>query len=70
MPFSYTLSDIARMCGGEVVIAHGDPVICDVVTDSRSHLLPVNALFFALRGAHHDGHDYIPDLVKTAWRLW
>ncbi|GIW42127.1 MAG: UDP-N-acetylmuramoyl-tripeptide--D-alanyl-D-alanine ligase [Candidatus Binatia bacterium] len=53
----WTLGDIARLTGGELV--RGDParVVTRVGTDSRS--IEPGALFFALRGPNFDGHDFV-----------
>ena len=53
-----------------------DVEITETTVDSRSVTAPASALFFALRGVNHDGHDYIPALyargcrnfVVGAWR--
>ena len=54
-----------------------DVEITETTVDSRSVTDPASALFFALRGVNHDGHDYIPALyargcrnfVVGAWRV-
>ena len=54
-----------------------DVEITETTVDSRSVTAPASALFFALRGVNHDGHDYIPALyargcrnfVVGAWRV-
>ncbi|MGH7905651.1 MAG: UDP-N-acetylmuramoyl-tripeptide--D-alanyl-D-alanine ligase [Candidatus Binataceae bacterium] len=53
---SFTLREIAGMTGGEL---RGDPdqIVRNVSIDSRS--LQPGALFIALRGATHDGHDHL-----------
>jgi UDP-N-acetylmuramoyl-tripeptide--D-alanyl-D-alanine ligase len=51
-----TLSEIAVIAGGEL---HGDPdikITGEAVTDSR--LARPGDLFIAIRGEHHDGHDF------------
>jgi len=54
------------MCGGEVVqLPETDPVITGVLIDSRTHRLGAGRVFFALKGERHDGHNYIPDLVRS-----
>ena len=51
----YTLSEIARICGGELL--GEDVTVDDVVTDSRSRAFAEGAMFVAMRGANHDSHD-------------
>ncbi len=59
-----TLKNIAAACHG---IYHGDSAmlskeVSDVTTDSRK--VTEGSLFFAIVGAHSDGHLYIPDTYK------
>jgi len=51
------LSEIAVAVGGEV--RGDDAIVTSVVTDSRQ--ATHGALFFALRGARADGHDFVAD---------
>ncbi len=53
------LSELTRMCGGELVGADGD--IRAVCTDSRE--AGADTLFVALRGERTDGHAHIPDAL-------
>ena len=50
----WDLAHIGRVCGGEV---HGEGVIDSVGIDSRT--IASGGLFVAVRGEHHDGHDFI-----------
>lgn len=64
----YSLSDIARICGG---VLHGaDSVVGDVVTDSRRYAFGDGALFVAMRGANHDAHDYIAQMYNRGVRAF
>ena len=64
----YTLSEIARMCGGK---HYGeDLVVRDVVTDSRSCLFGDGAMFVAMRGENHDSHNYITDMYNSGIRAF
>ncbi len=54
-----SLADVAPAIGGAV--RGGDPVVTSVVTDSRE--AEPGALFFALRGDHRDGHDFVADAL-------
>ncbi|GAA4456679.1 bifunctional UDP-N-acetylmuramoyl-tripeptide:D-alanyl-D-alanine ligase/alanine racemase [Nibrella saemangeumensis] len=38
------------------------------VTDSRQVIVPEKSVFFAIRGDHHDGHDYIGELYQKGVR--
>lgn len=57
-----TLGDVSRRVGGEVI---GDPDtwLADVTHDSRS--AGPEVLFVAVRGAEHDGHDYVEAAVTS-----
>lgn len=59
----YRIDDIARFISGSIV-GPETRLINVVLTDSRSSTLPVNAIFIALHGPNHDGHNYIRDLIR------
>ncbi len=66
MGFSYSIPEVARMCRGEVSAGNtASTTLSAVVTDSRAHHIPPGAVFFALRGERHDGHNYIPELLRN-----
>lgn len=54
-----TFENIAKACGGELVLKGADPAteIAGAVIDSR--LVKENYLFFATKGERVNGHDYI-----------
>lgn len=58
----YFLSDIARICGGELV--GEDLLVTSVVTDSRTSVFAAEALFVAMCGKNHDSHDYVPEMLQ------
>ena len=41
-----------------------------ILFDSRKYNAASNSIFFALRGAHHNGHDYIKELYHKGLRLF
>ncbi len=59
----YSLAKIAEIVNGKVI---GDPrvIIEDIFIDSRKKSNPIGALFCAIAGEQHDGHDYIESLVE------
>ncbi len=59
----YLFEKIADIVDGEIAQPQDD-YITNVITDSRSVYQPDHALFIALRGPNHDGHQYIPELIK------
>ena len=42
----------------------------DWLTDSRNLSRPEKTLFFALRGANHDGHRFVPELLEKGVRYF
>ncbi|MFO8234103.1 MAG: bifunctional UDP-N-acetylmuramoyl-tripeptide:D-alanyl-D-alanine ligase/alanine racemase [Bacteroidales bacterium] len=63
----YTTSGIARILRGEL-ISNSDPVVRHIIFDSRKIISSENALFIAIIGQRHDGHDYIPEMYKKGVR--
>lgn len=59
----YSLSTIANYTAG-TIRGKKSPVISQLLIDSRISPVPSDALFFALKGKLHDGHDYIADLYR------
>jgi alanine racemase len=62
------LNSIATLTGAEW-ISKGEQVnISQVITDSRTVFSPSQALFIAIKGERHDGHQYIQDLYQRGIR--
>ena len=61
-PAGSTLGEVSARVGGDL---HGDPDIWldDVTHDSR--LAGPGVLFVAIRGASHDGHDFVGSAVAA-----
>jgi UDP-N-acetylmuramoyl-tripeptide--D-alanyl-D-alanine ligase len=59
----FRLADAARWTGGEIVSGAPDALLGGVTTDSRS--VPPGALFVAIRGPRHDGHDHAAAAVAA-----
>ncbi|MBN2587213.1 MAG: UDP-N-acetylmuramoyl-tripeptide--D-alanyl-D-alanine ligase [Candidatus Fermentibacteraceae bacterium] len=57
-----TLGDIAGASGGWVSPVSAARSVSDCVIDSR--MAGEGSLFFALKGAHADGHDYVEDVLR------
>lgn len=58
-----TTSEIAAACRGEVVSGDRGAVVSRATTDSRS--ARAGDCFFALRGEHFDGHDFVGAAVAA-----
>lgn len=46
----------------------GKNLVSEVITDSRSIVSSKHSIFFALKGARNDGHEYIADLYERGIR--
>lgn len=55
--------DIASVIGGKLIQEHSSAGISDIKLDTRKPVVGKSAVFFAINGAVHDGHDY----VQSAW---
>jgi alanine racemase len=66
---NYTLSDIAKHTAG-TIRGKKNPVISRLLIDSRISPVPPGALFFALKGLLHDGHNYVEDLYRRGIRAF
>lgn len=65
----YTVDKITSLIGAR---RHGntDRRLCRLLTDSRSLCFPEETLFFALKTARNDGHQYIADLYRRGVRCF
>ncbi len=59
----YTVKEIALAVSGKLS-GKDDSSVKTVFTDSRMQHSPGQALFIALKGLNHDGHAFIPSLVR------
>jgi alanine racemase len=55
----YTLANIAATVGGKLVRGSQSTPVRHLILDSRSIAVFDSSLFVAIRGPHHDGHNYI-----------
>ena len=58
----YMLSEIARICGGELI--GEDLPVARVLTDSRNCSFGEEPLFVAMNGTNHDSHAFIGEMVR------
>ncbi|MCB2378797.1 bifunctional UDP-N-acetylmuramoyl-tripeptide:D-alanyl-D-alanine ligase/alanine racemase [Hymenobacter sp. BT635] len=62
-------SDLPALTGGSLLQAPASRArIQHLLLDSRRVGQPAGSLFFAIRGAQHDGHRYLPDLYRQGVR--
>ena len=66
----YTLSDIARVIGAECPSNAVSAKAFQLLIDSRTLTDPENSIFFALKTAFNDGHDYIPELISKGVKVF
>jgi alanine racemase len=66
---NYTLCEIAGFTGG-TIRGKKNPGISQLLIDSRISPVPTGALFFALKGQRHDGHNYVSDLYRRGIRAF
>ncbi|MDE5730789.1 MAG: alanine racemase [Alistipes sp.] len=64
----YSLAEIARICGG--VLRGGNLQVERVLTDSRSCSFGARPLFVAMRGANHDSHAFVAQMVRRGVRAF
>ena len=62
----FTLSELAAATGGDIRNSDAEG-ISEIVIDSRN--VPEGALFVAIKGDRHDGHDFAADAVDTGASL-
>lgn len=60
---NYTLQKISQIVGGSYT-GEANTEITHLITDSRNLVSSVGAIFFAIRGQRHDGHNFIRDLYN------
>jgi Alr-MurF fusion protein len=68
----YTIQEIAQIINGKLFVPAGfqHKKMEQVVTDSRTFFRGGQALFFALKGPRHNGHNYIADLLRKGLKAF
>jgi len=61
---AYSLHELQKALACNVY-GNATPTILDIATDSRLITNGEHLLFFALKGIHHNAHDYVEDLYHT-----
>ena len=65
---SYSVQDISLLCKAKIFAGTSDEMIHQIVLDSRKSSPVHHSLFIALKGPHHDGHNYIKELYEKGLR--
>lgn len=60
---TYSPHEIATITGGTILAGEFSDPITDIVLDTRKAVVGRNAVFFAITGSNHNGHDYL----QAAW---
>jgi Alr-MurF fusion protein len=58
----YSISGIAEITDGKVIQLIKDDPLNNLLIDSRKIINPSSSVFFALKGQHRNGHQFIKDL--------
>lgn len=66
----YSLSEIAKITGGKLVLPEGEIIVTRLTTDSRSLSWPDKTMFVALKTNRNDGHRYIDSCIKLGVRAF
>lgn len=61
-------SQLHQVCGGRVLASGVDRDIMLLATDSRKAVGNPQTLFFAIKGAHHDGHHFLAAAYQNGVR--
>jgi Alr-MurF fusion protein len=57
-------SQLPDITNGQILRLSKDRTIETIITDSRKAIAGDSSVFFAIKGLHHDGHQYIGDLAR------
>jgi Alr-MurF fusion protein len=63
-----SFSDLPSIVSGELRSFKENNPVQSIFTDSRKAVISSDAVFFAIRGAHHNGHDYLKNLFDSGVR--
>ncbi|UII22517.1 bifunctional UDP-N-acetylmuramoyl-tripeptide:D-alanyl-D-alanine ligase/alanine racemase [Fulvivirga ligni] len=63
-----TFQELSGITGGNIFSDRADEEIKYLITDSRRSFFAREALFFAIPGKRHDGHDYLSSAYKQGIR--
>ncbi len=64
----FRFSQLPSVCEGDILQLPQDRHIEDLIIDSRKAMLSDYAVFFAIQGDRHDGHNYIGELYANGIR--
>ncbi len=59
---AFSINEVARILSCRALIDDNEAVVDQISLDSRSIVNKKTTLFFAIKGPHHDGHNFIAEL--------
>ncbi|WP_430931560.1 bifunctional UDP-N-acetylmuramoyl-tripeptide:D-alanyl-D-alanine ligase/alanine racemase [Saccharicrinis sp. 156] len=65
----YLFSEVSQWIPCKSIV-NNDMVFSNLITDSRTVGIPEKAMFVAISGQNHNGHDYIPSLYQQGVRCF
>lgn len=66
-----SVKQLPEIVHGELIQSAGsDTYIKQLVIDSRKLMAPAGAVFFAIDGKHHDGHEHIAEMYSKGVRIF
>ena len=71
MNLNLSIKDVTKIVKGKLVSTEKtkEPLIQNVIIDSRSPLISGNSVFFALKGNRYDGHQFCNDFITKGGKV-
>ncbi|MFY0651616.1 MAG: bifunctional UDP-N-acetylmuramoyl-tripeptide:D-alanyl-D-alanine ligase/alanine racemase [Cyclobacteriaceae bacterium] len=63
-------SQLSGICSGKTLYQTGDPELSSLCIDTRNLSIQSGAVFFAIDGVNHDGHQYIDEAFGKGIRIF
>lgn len=63
-------SELEKLCKGKITQNGQDTHLKELITDTRNISVRVGALFFAIEGVNHDGHEFVSDAYDRGVRCF
>lgn len=70
MSFELSISELANAAQAIEVVGNSNSLITKLVMDSRKIISASQAAFIAIKGDHHNGHDYLNEAHKAGIRVF
>ena len=66
----YSIAEIAKITGGDLIAAEANRKVTEITTDSRSISWPDKSMFVALRTRRNNGHRYVGACIQMGVRAF